>query len=88
METSRGDVASTWDGALTSLYTVSAFVPTIFGENVPMQRIVVGIDGSENAQRALEWAAKEAARHMVQRSRWCTSTSTIPRGWPTPTTRV
>ena len=41
-----------------------------------MQRIVVGVDGSDNSRRALEWAIREARVHQAQLS--VVSAWTIP----------
>src|SRR5436853_1900039 len=41
-----------------------------------MQRIVVGVDGSDNSRRALEWAIREARIHRAQLS--VVSAWTIP----------
>lgn len=53
-----------------------------------MAGIIVGVDGSQNSQRALEWAAKEAALrhapltvvavHQVAASQWTGTPITFP----------
>jgi nucleotide-binding universal stress UspA family protein len=53
-----------------------------------MAGIIVGVDGSENSQQALEWAAKEAALrhapltvvavHQVAASQWTGNPITLP----------
>jgi nucleotide-binding universal stress UspA family protein len=53
----------------TAATIASAFViaaaPAARQEEQEMSGIVVGVDGSGNSQRALEWAMKEAASHQV-----------------------
>jgi hypothetical protein len=50
-------------------------------------RIVVGVDGSDHARRALVWAMEEAARHHAALDvvlAWRLFTVAPPFGFPTP----
>jgi nucleotide-binding universal stress UspA family protein len=61
-------------------YTIAAGVPAAQGKEQAMPGIVVGVDGSPNSERALDWAMKQAvavgapltviAVHEVPKSYW------------------